>query len=268
MRSRLSNCEHYDPNVSRYEPDPGNVARIVIRSGQPFLKRTTFTSNRQKIRLYANDNFLQASFPFETGLDPFSINRKDEIYFFETVAEMKAGAHHYQIFSRKGGLNENQGAFIHLPAFKHFVASLHLAPSESLHIYRNGLSIYLLRPTTDRGMRILDSAVSFLAEIAPSSVAIDFSVLPPQFWPLISLVERWGMSDDAERDQRRQEISRAALEGLVNEIKPYFSAINSYLDSFGDGPQPDAAVALGMLAEFAAETDLYIKETKNEEQQP
>jgi hypothetical protein len=262
MRSRVSNCEHYDPNVCRYEHDPDNIAKIIAKSGQPFLRRTAFTKDGQKIRLYANDDFFQITLPFEIDADPLSINRKDKIYFLEAAGEVKPGVRSYQVFSRKGILNDNQKALVRKPGFESLVESMNLAAGESLHFYRNGISIYLHHPDTDRVSYIIDLTRTFLGTLSPSPSETNFTGLPPQFKPLIPLIQAWGISDDVERDERREQMSRVVLQALVDEVTPYFGAINSYLDSFGDRPQPEAATALGALAEFVAETDLYLKEKR------
>lgn len=262
MRARVSNCKHYDPNVCSYEPDPDNVADIITKAGQPFLRRATFTKDQQKIRLYANDDFLQITLPFETGLDPMSLNRKDEIYFFKPAGAVQVGTQSYQIFSRKGVLNEKQKALVHDPAFKTLVDNMRPIADESLHFYGNGLSIYLFRPTADRAVRILDEAGKLLSQMSSSPARVDFSDLPPQFSSLLPLLRSWGITDDAEREERREATPRLALQAIVEEVRPHLRAIDSYLDSFGRQPLSESAVALGALAEFVVETELYLKDTR------
>jgi hypothetical protein len=267
MRSKVSRCEHFDPNICSYEPDATNIARVITQSGQPFLSKTSFIRDGQKIRLHANDDVLQISLPFEFGVDPLSINRKDQIYFLEVAGELKAGNQKYQAFSRKGILTENQKALVQRPALKRLVANVHPNEYESLHFYGNGLVIYLFRPTADRTTHIIDCAVEFSTQVAHermlTNAKVDISGLPPQFRPLLSLVQAWGITDDIEREERRRGVPRAALQAVVAEVRPYLLAINSYLDSFGHRPLSDSAIALGALAEFAVETDLYLNETRN-----
>ena len=46
---------------------------------------------------------------------------------------------------------------------------------------------------------------------------------------------------------------------MVEQVRPYLPAIDSYLHQFGDAPLSEAAVALGALAEFVVETELFLK---------
>jgi hypothetical protein len=79
------------------------------------------------------------------------------------------------------------------------------------------------------------------------------------FAPLVPLIRLWGMIDETERGECRENISRVALRALVEEVRPYLPAIDSYLDSFGEVTLSEVGVALGTLAEFIAETELQLK---------
>jgi hypothetical protein len=46
---------------------------------------------------------------------------------------------------------------------------------------------------------------------------------------------------------------------MIEQVKPYLPAIDSYLREFGGVPLTEAALALGALAEFVVETELYLK---------
>jgi hypothetical protein len=87
---------------------------------------------------------------------------------------------------------------------------------------------------------------------------VDLSKLPERFAPLLPLIKIWGVTDDTERDELRAASSSTELERIVEKVQPYFEAINLYLDSFGDLPMSEAAIALGALAEFAAETQVLL----------
>lgn len=46
---------------------------------------------------------------------------------------------------------------------------------------------------------------------------------------------------------------------MIEQVKPYLLAIDSYLRQFGGTTLTEAAVTLGALAEFVVETQLYLK---------
>lgn len=262
MQSRVRKCEVYDSHVCAFEPDPSNIAKVVTVEGQPFLNQTSFIRQGKKIRVFANDAFLNLLISQHSGkqrefvMEPISVNRS--IDFLKLAGALEAGGRSYHIFSREAKLSRDQSALA--AKIIPFLESMRPAPEESVQFYSNEIIIYLHHPSLDRALRTIDLAMAFLERLPPLSAQhADLGRLPPQFHPLIPLIEVWGISDDSEREERRESMSAAVLRALVEEVKPYYGAINSYLDSFGDQPEPDAATALGALAEFAAETDLYLK---------
>jgi hypothetical protein len=264
MKARASSCERLDLNVCAFEPDPSNVVKVIITRGEPFIRQTTFVKEGQRVRLYANQDFLTLWMPHKFDVDPISINKRDMNFFLKPAGELVAGRTH-EVFAGDGVLSSDQKAFLGDAALLEFVKSVNLAGAESIHFHRNGMSIYLSRPSFERTCKSIDLACAFLryaSTLVTREVELELRTLPPSFHPLIPLIRAWGISDDAEREERRSQVSKEALQRLVDEVKLYFGVINSYLNSFGD-QQSDAATALGALAEFAAETDLYLKKGRN-----
>ena len=117
-------------------------------------------------------------------------------------------------------------------------------------------------PGPERVLNVLAAELDFLNSFVTARHEIDLRALPQQFKSLDRLIRTWGISDDVEREERRRDVPRAALQAIVEEVKPYLSAINSYLGSFSGQRLSESAVALGALAEFVAETDLYLSESR------
>ena len=91
------------------------------------------------------------------------------------------------------------------------------------------------------------------------SDSFDLSALPDSFRDLKPFILRWAESDDAERTALLEESTQEPLRELIEAVSPHFEQINEYLDSFGDRPAPEAATALGALAEAAAEARLKLQ---------
>ena len=130
---------------------------------------------------------------------------------------------------------------------------------ESLHIYSNGLAVYLLSPSAERAGRIIEAGATFLSQMPTGPQKAGLRGLPANFSPLLPLVQAWGTIDAEEREERRETVSRPALQAMVEQVKPYLPAIDSYLRQFGGAPLTEPAVALGALAEFVVETELYLR---------
>jgi hypothetical protein len=79
---------------------------------------------------------------------------------------------------------------------------------------------------------------------------VDLTELPEQFHPLIPLIERWAISDDAQRSAAMAGASDEDKRALLAAVAPQFDAIDAYLDEHDD---LEVAAYLGTLAEAAAE---------------
>src|SRR5947207_2505762 len=101
MGSKVSKCEHYDPNVCSYEPDPSNIGKIITISGQPFRSKTAYNLEGQKIRLFANEDFIEIQTPFESNIDRISINNPDEADFLALAGMVSVADRKYSIFTKK-----------------------------------------------------------------------------------------------------------------------------------------------------------------------
>jgi hypothetical protein len=106
---------------------------------------------------------------------------------------------------------------------------------------------------------------ALLAELPQSQEAkVDLRQLPAEFHSLISLITKWGISDDEERNERLLKASNRTRRNLIATVAPQFEAINRYLESFRDEPLPEHACMLGALAECVAEAQVLEKKSSSE----
>lgn len=138
-------------------------------------------------------------------------------------------------------------------AVRQAITALRLDAAESLHVYRNGITVYAQPATPERLDEVLITLVT-LASVLPVNVPVKprFADLPKLFHPLIPLVRKWGLTDDAARTERLERASQREVATLIRKVTPLFGTINRYLDGFSDST-PDQACSLGALAECAAE---------------
>jgi hypothetical protein len=80
--------------------------------------------------------------------------------------------------------------------------------------------------------------------------------IPEKLWPLVPLLKKWAISDDSEREERKEIMGKAAKRKLLNAVTPLMPEINGYLDSFGDRPFSEEAILIGNLAELVSELQL------------
>ncbi len=111
-------------------------------------------------------------------------------------------------------------------------------------------------------MAAVDIACQLAEQFPRVGDSLDLGGLPAKFEGLRGLIPKWTLSDDEERSEMLQEASSAELKSFVATVSPHIPAIDEYLDSFGDEPPPEAAVALGALAECCLEAQTLIPDSE------
>jgi hypothetical protein len=210
--------------------------------------------------LFANDSFLRIMLLHDLGVEPFSLNRTDKIQLLKPTGEVVLGGRSYPVSTRSGNIPGPHSSIFDNAGFLRLLETVNMAKEESLHVYGNGLAIYLVSPSAERAGRIIEAGAGFLSQLPVKPQKADLRGLPASFSPLLPLVQSWGTIDDEEQEERREKVSRPALQAMVEQVKPYLPAINSYLRQFSGVPLPEAAIALGALAEFVVETELFLKQ--------
>jgi hypothetical protein len=257
-RARVSGFNLHDPNVctSTFDWREGFDSRPV--PSDRFRHRLKMKRGGVPIEIYSNDRFIQVSARGGSGSElPFSINRPDRIVLLKRRCQIP-GAKRWRVYVASGARVP--------PALRHqrvrkAIDRLDLGPHDSLHVYANGLTVYV-RPGSIERVAGVVAGVASLAKILKlkETPATPFSDLPEKFRPLIRLIRTWSNSDDLERSERMEKAPRQRLQRLVDEVEPHFRSINAYLDSFTDDALSESAAALGMLAEAAAEARLILEQ--------
>jgi hypothetical protein len=256
-RGRVTTLNLYDPNVCTSAIDWRDALENRPPPPDHFRHQLKLKLGGRSIGVRSNDRLIAIDAKGTFGSEvPFSINRPDRVMMCATHLARQMGARNWRVFVQIG---KNVPSTLDQNTIRHAIETLGLGADESLHVYANGLTVYI-RP--DSVARVVDAIAATVAiadalpSIKISSLAIDDC--PKEFGALKPLFERWAKSDDQERTDLLARASPSRLEGLVTRVKPYFTAINAYLDSFGDGPMPEFAMALGSLAECASEAQLLL----------
>lgn len=246
----------YDPDVcgefklaealEGTEPPPDRL-RYEVRL--PFAER--------RFAVRASDRYLaiEVRGDFAGGL--FSVNRQSRlITFFHGEMRNSTSIGNHAVFVPH---KDEDPPAVHRPEVREAILDLHLASDESLTVYGNGISAYV-RPRLQRHLTDILTALAKLADELPpgETKPVPLNDLPPEFRPLIPLIRKWGISDDADRTERLGGATRRQLQALVRRVSPMFVPINTYLAGFSD-EVPAAAAALGSLAEAAAEARLILE---------
>src|SRR6478672_3724474 len=148
--SKVTAAQEFDPNVCTFTQDARNRAVLVASSGQPFACKTVFQTAGLKVRLGANDNFLRIMLLHDLDVEPFSLNRTDRIQLLKPAGEIVLGARRYPISTRSGSAPEPHSGIFNNADFLRLLETLNMGKEDSLHVYANGLVIYLLSPSMER----------------------------------------------------------------------------------------------------------------------
>ena len=244
-------------SVNMYDPDVcGDFdLNAAIEGAEPPPDRLRYEVRlpvaERRFAIRASDRYLAIEVRGDFAAGLFSINRPSTFmasFYGEMRTSPPVGEH--PVYVRN---DDPEPPALQQPGVREAILALRLEPDESLRVYANGISAYL-RPRPQQPLIEILQLLANLADQLPADEKrpLPLRELPDQFRPLIPLIRKWGIGDDADRTERLAQASRRQLQALVRRVSPLFESINAYLDTFDDNV-PEAAAALGSLAEAAAE---------------
>lgn len=245
-----------DANVcsSRFNPDrPSEVEELP---GDVFHHQTEIAVSAHKVRLRANKHFVVTEIRADIGVIPLSINRADRICFWARSPLQIDGFPDLPVFSNSSEPRLRE--FLGLPSVAEALIALRLDKTESLHIYSNGLLLYLQPESPEEVLSAVQTLCVLVDKLFAPSEPVDLTGLPPEFQSLVAAYPGWSVSDDDSRTEMLGKKSKAELRSFLSVMQPQLAAIDSYLNAFGNTPLSDAAAALGTLAECAAEVKIIL----------
>jgi hypothetical protein len=97
-----------------------------------------------------------------------------------------------------------------------------------------------------------------MAEEEVGGLPVDFDRLGDDLQPLVPLLRRWGVSDDAERETQMESADESDLRALVNAFSPRWDAINGWLDEHDADPDRYETSVLSAASEAAMEAQMEL----------
>ena len=260
---RVRRTNLLDPNVCSSQFNPDRRWEIREVPGDVFHHQIGITARGRKVRLRANRQFIVAEIQADLEVIPLSINRPDRVFFWATSSLQIAGFPNLQVFSNSPEPHLKE--FLALPSLAEVLNALRLDETESLHIYANGLSLYLQPGSPEEALLAVQTLCIFVEKLPEKQGTIDLTMtaLPSKFQSLLPLIPEWSVADDDFRTELLENKSRAELRRFLAVVEPELAAIDSYLASFANEPLSDAAAALGRLAECAAEVKMILSNRTN-----
>lgn len=251
FKGKLSRCEVYDANVCITRSLPSKPWELEPVSGEPFTERLQFTHRGRNVTVLASHAYVNGSVAgtFASGL--ITINARHRLAFSSEFADnLSLGVAQYPVFTEDGRVSAEQRSVLGRPELLSLVVQANLQEGESLYFTGGEIGFYLKR--TDVG-GLIDQLVELAEKVQIVDGGPKLDLLPVQFHPLIPMIKKWTVTDDSKRNDLLDATPKHLLRTLVDEVSPYFGAINSFLDSIGEEAPREEAVSLARLAECAVE---------------
>jgi hypothetical protein len=203
--------------------------------------------NRFKIWVFADTVKLET--PLTTSL-LFSINFPDNVCLANKLLLEESGIG--KIFTNN---SKDDQVKLCIKLLNDHLKSLDFDFNEGLTVYRNALQLTLKQ---DRQLlpeiEIFKKIKSLIEQNFPDETdEIDFSDLPTELRQILMKFGAFAISDDFERDEKIQTLTKKQRTDFVETLEPKLEKINSFLDTFSDKPLTEGAIRLQSLAELLIE---------------
>jgi hypothetical protein len=267
LGTRVRNCQEFDPNVCRFAVDADHQWRPFAVSGYPFSQEIRLVHNGRRIAVSANPDYLRIKVEGELIVNGvLSINKANKTQSMErTPLRIKDDARWPVFTSDQARGSSEIRSLLESSALHDAVEQLLADKADSLHIFEGAVVLYSKARDADQLMNDITTLSRLVGPLRRQDSSTYLKVLPTRFHYLIPLILKWAESDDQERAALLDRSSKDSLGELAKAIASEFDAINEYLDSFRYERMPEAATALGRLAESATEAQLRLSRTVEEE---
>jgi hypothetical protein len=253
-RTRLRQSCLHDPNA------PG-----------VFDTECRFTSAGYRVECATNGRVLMIALKGLSSALVFSVGQPDRVTFLEHRLPTVIGDASLPVFRDRDSPQCSPEEWLKVDANTELIASLGLGGGESVHVYRNGVTLYV-RPRDDDENWAFVARLCALADALPREVvelkegeelvhglAFNPARLPPELQHLAPFIREWAIGDDVERSEEQERARSPELRKLVDAVAPHWDQINAYLEvAHQQAPVADEAILLGRAAEAAAEAEIEL----------
>jgi len=197
FRRGVRSTNLFDPNVCTSPVDPERPWEHLALPGDIFRHKLDIERKGHKITVHANGEFMVIKVSGSFDVDVCSINRRDQVFQLENSSTRIPGFSSLPVFSRQSDTDVAQ--FLKSKGLQRALIALQPTGTESLHIYRNGIVVYLHRQSHDQVMFAIEALCTLVEEMPALGRKFDQVVLPAQFEGLSDLIRKWAVGDDEAR---------------------------------------------------------------------
>jgi hypothetical protein len=205
------------------------------------LKFKDDQDNRFKIWFFTDTIKLET--PLSTSL-LFSINYPDKVCLAKKLLYEESGIG--KIFTDN---SKDDQIKLCIKLLSDDLKSLNFESNEGLTVYRNSLQLTLKQERQIlleiEGLKKIKSLVEL--NFPDETEKINFSDLPKDLRQILIKYGNLAISDDFERDEKIQTLTKKQRTDFIETLKPKLEKINSFLETFSDKPLSEGAIRLQSL---------------------
>jgi hypothetical protein len=240
IKNKISAFRPTSQKVNLFDPNLNDKSTLIYKFKDE-------QDNRYKIWIFSDRIKLET--PLLTSL-LFSINISDKVCLANKSLKEINGVG--KIFTGSSKNNQIQSC---IELLTDDLKSLKFNKNEGLTVYGNLLQLTL---SLDRHLipeiEVCKKIKTLIELNFPDKVNdVDYSDLPTDLKNILITFGSLAITDDFERNEKIQELTKKQRSDLVKSIEPKFEEINAFLDTFGDKPLTDGAIGLQCLAELVTE---------------
>lgn len=256
LRKPVRPCEFYDSNVCDFEVGQG--WQPVATSGSPFSRQIAFQRLKRKITIYADREFASIWVKGDRDGPVFCVGKPRRLHGARELTRHVIDNRSWPVYVGDDPKPNEIESALRSPSLQAAVAELLKSDSATLHLECDLVRLYFQPRDPATLIAAIEPLLSLVGAPKERSIPSDAKLLPKGLQKLVPLMKRWAESDDADRVQLLEQASKRSLEKLVESVEPHLAEIDHYLNKFGSQPMPEAATALGTLAECALEARLLL----------
>jgi hypothetical protein len=226
---RIGRANLFDSNVCTSPRNPERPWEHLALPNDFFRHKLNIKFGVHKVELLANGDFISVRVAGNLNTDLCSINRRDKVFQLVRNVLVERSFCLFPVYSRQADTDLRQ--LLSSAALNEALKCLQLTEDESLHIYRNGIVLYLRRNSTNDVMFAIEAACRLTEQLGKKGdkEQLDLTGLPRKFENLFGLIPKWAISDDEMRGEMLSETSQDALQSFVDVVGPYLPEIDDFL---------------------------------------
>lgn len=233
-----------------------SINNFNVNLGETSFKKIIIKDYRQyKIEIDEYKDAVLLGVKVDSHL-ALSVNKPDRIFSYNIPKHLPGMPYKIFVSDEKYNFEQNEYVKEFWSSFSNLLRRISLSETESIFLYNNYVFFFLAaeRDIVSELDGIIDLINANNNIFKRQSIrSISSKGVPESLKPLIPLLKKYSISDDAEREQLIMEMKQKEKVKLINSVQPFFEEINAYLDSFKENPLSEEAILIGDLAQLVSE---------------